>query len=182
MGRLYLGIDPGTRETGVVVLDARGKTRIASAIHIRDSKKINRLMAVRDGTAKLLDGLQIHSAALEEPYIGAHPQVGITLYVVQGVLLSLLNGLGVQEIWPTKPFELKGFIGNARAQKSHVGVAVYKRWGFDHPSSDVTDAYVLAHMARAIAMGPSAGGYGESELEIANGVAEHGLHVSRAKT
>ena len=166
----------------MVVLDERGKTRLASAVHVRDNRKLNRLMAIKDGVQELLDGHQIHSAAIEEPYIGAHPQVGAALFVVEGVLLSLLNEQGISEIWAVYVPELKAFVSKPRAQKSHVGVAVYKRWAFDHPSADVTDAYVLAHIARAVAMGPKSGGYRKRELAIASEVAKNGFHIPRTKT
>lgn len=49
------------------------------------------------------------------------------------------------------PTSLKKFAaGRGNADKASVAVGVFKRFGFEHPSNDVIDAYVLARMGEML--------------------------------
>jgi crossover junction endodeoxyribonuclease RuvC len=66
------------------------------------------------------------------------------------LLLCRLEELGAKHWFLVHPAHLKMFAGcKGNASKTEVGYAVRHRWGFDDPSDDVVDAYVLARMADA---------------------------------
>jgi crossover junction endodeoxyribonuclease RuvC len=69
------------------------------------------------------------------------------LMTVGTILRYFLRQLGYS--WMTvAPTQLKKYAG---AQlKQDLKLAVYKRWGFEHRSDDVVDAYVLAQIARSL--------------------------------
>lgn len=49
------------------------------------------------------------------------------------------------------PSQLKKFAGTkGNAAKRDVAVAVYKRWGYEHSSDNVLDAFVLAQIGKSI--------------------------------
>jgi crossover junction endodeoxyribonuclease RuvC len=50
------------------------------------------------------------------------------------------------------PAQLKKFVlGKGNAKKDQVRLGVYKKWGFEHPSDNVVDAYALGRIGLCIA-------------------------------
>jgi crossover junction endodeoxyribonuclease RuvC len=66
-----------------------------------------------------------------------------------GIRMELYRrGIPYQEVSPNG---LKKFTGaGGTASKAEVAVETFKRWGFQCKSDNVTDAYVLAQIARAM--------------------------------
>src|SRR5690625_4309454 len=49
------------------------------------------------------------------------------------------------------PGQLKKFAtGKGNTSKDNIILPIYKRWGYEHDSDNVRDAYVLAQIARAL--------------------------------
>lgn len=71
----------------------------------------------------------------------------------KGVILFMLRALGLD--WNlVAPTRVKKFAGSGGAGKDEVRLAVFKRWGFEHKSNDVVDAYVLAQIGLWAACDP----------------------------
>lgn len=81
---------------------------------------------------------------------GFSSQSGFLLGGIGWLLRVALDDMGIvyKDIAPS---QLKKFTGEGgNASKEAVAVGVYKRWGFQSKSNNITDAFVLAHIARAL--------------------------------
>lgn len=85
---------------------------------------------------------------------GAFPGALIPIVTVTSILKFCLRKTGFTWIEPSNS-QLKKYVGSASKEfagkKEKIALEVYKRWGFEHPSNDVIDAFVLAQMGLAIA-------------------------------
>lgn len=80
---------------------------------------------------------------------GFASQQAIQMGGIGWALRMALHRKGMKYIEPS-PAQVKKFSGaGGNAAKEQVSVAVYKRWNFEHKSNNVTDAFVLAQIARA---------------------------------
>lgn len=144
----YVGIDPSTK-TGLVVLDENGE--IWEAIEIEVGLKGNE----PDGPTmkKLIKAITSYVAPgdiLTIEGFGFASQSGFLLGGIGWGLRMTLDDMGIKyrEIAPS---QLKKFTGEGgNASKEQVAVGTYKRWGFQSKSNNITDAYVLAQIARAL--------------------------------
>jgi crossover junction endodeoxyribonuclease RuvC len=140
----YVGIDPSTK-TGIVVLDEDGEIWEAKEIE-KEGKDPERMSSL------------IHSVM---GHICDQDIVAIEGFGFAGTAGFLLGGIGwgirldmfnrrIQYV-EVAPNALKKFgSGSGTVGKDELGVAIYKRWGFEHKSDNVRDAYVLAQIARAM--------------------------------
>lgn len=144
----YIGIDPSTK-TGFVVLDEDGE--------VWEALEINEGLNGREPDAKHMSRLVDTVVSLTDP----SDKVAIEGFGFASQAGFLLGGIGWgirMKLFERKtsfieaaPSALKKFTGaGGNAAKEAVAVEVYKRWGFQHKSNNVTDAYVLAQMARAM--------------------------------
>ncbi|WP_433943389.1 hypothetical protein [Paenibacillus sp. SN-8-1] len=143
----YVGIDQSTK-TGVTILDPDGN--VLKAVEIqgegqRDEAIINdvvirtlRLIQPMDRVA--IEGFSYGSTGA---FVGQQYAIGwairIGLYVRK------------QPYVEVAPTQLKKFVmGVGRGTKEELILPIYKRWGFEHSSDNVRDAYVLAQVIRAM--------------------------------
>lgn len=139
-----MGLDPSTK-TGIVILDEDGEVWEAREIEEtgQDPERMSRLI---HSTCKLLQpGDQV---AIEG--FGFASQTGFLLGGIGwGIRINLhQRGIPYVEAAPTALKKFTGAKGNAG--KETIAVEVFKRWGFQHKSNNVTDAYVLAQLARGM--------------------------------
>lgn len=141
----YVGLDLSTK-TGIVILDADG-----AVLHQDEIKK-----SIKE-SPMLLDALVsdvVGRVRLDDIVV----MEGFGYASKTGFMLGGI-GWGVRvELWKNSipyylvaPTALKKFAtGSGRADKRKLAVDVNKRWGFFNDSDNITDAYVLAQVARAI--------------------------------
>jgi len=141
----YVGLDLSTK-TGIVILDEQGVI-----LHQSEVKK-----AIKENPGDMYD-LILEVTKLIEPNAVVVME-GFGFASKTGFLLGGI-GWGVRiELWKRNipyylvaPTALKKFAtGSGVADKRKLAVAVSNKWGFFHDSDNVTDAYVLAQIARAI--------------------------------
>lgn len=140
----YVGIDPSTK-TGIVILDEDGEVWEAKEIEKegKDPERMSNLIAtvmefVCDKDIVVLEGF------------GFASQTGFLLGGIGWGIRMELHHRGIKYV-EVAPAALKKFTGaGGNAAKEVLAVEVYKRWGFQNKSNNVTDAYVLAQIGRAI--------------------------------
>ncbi|CDN44868.1 hypothetical protein [Paenibacillus sp. P22] len=145
----YVGIDPSTK-TGLVVLDEDGEIWEEREV-TEDS--LNGQTPTPQAMLKLVGKIM----ALVEPGdrvaiegFGFASQHGFLLGGIGwAIRMQLtLRGIAYTEVAPSALKKYSGASGNCA--KEELAVEVYARWGFRSKSNNITDAYVLAHIARAL--------------------------------
>lgn len=140
----YVGIDPSTK-TGIVALSPSGRTLDAREIEGKGEDP-RRMYSIIQAVSK---AIQPDDIICIEGF-GFASQSGFLLGGIGwGVRMELYRrGIPYQEVSPNG---LKKFTGaGGTASKAEVVVETFKRWGFQCKSDNVTDAYVLAQIARAM--------------------------------
>ncbi|WP_409346811.1 hypothetical protein [Paenibacillus sp. MBLB4367] len=142
----FVGIDPSTK-AGLVILDKHGE--ILDRMEITsDAIGETRILDIADRVIEQLEPNDI--VAVE----------GFSLQS-KGAAVSLLYGIGWRirfemidrginylEVPPTSLKKFTGAGGNA--SKTAVALAAFKRWEFEDKSDNITDAFVLAQIAKSI--------------------------------
>lgn len=147
----YIGVDLSTK-TGFVVLDELG------SIIVQDEIK-----ASGDGVSRMsyYTKLLMNRVEMYEPEIvcvegfsysskgkGVDFQYGIG-WLIRVALYE--SGIQFYEVAPSALKKFAGAKGNAG--KEQVAVAVYRNWNMEFATNNITDAYVLAQVARHIGEG-----------------------------
>jgi len=141
-----MGIDPSTKTGLALIADDHCATSVVS---YPGSEGIHRLECLVSGVVQKLDAWKPDLVVIEG--YGYANKYTLSLMVEIGVLIRMsLHTRGIPwYICP--PSVLKKYAtGNGAAKKPAVASAVKLRWGFDAPSDDVVDAYVLAQIAKEL--------------------------------
>jgi len=140
----YVGIDPSTK-TGLVILNRDGE--LIDCMEITASGKDPGRMA--EIIFQTVENVEPGDCVAIEGF-GYASQSGFLLGGIGwGIRLRLYERfIHYIEVAPSALKKFAGCKGNAK--KDELSVAIYKRWGFEHPSDNVRDAYVLAQIARAL--------------------------------
>ena len=143
----FVGIDPSTK-TGLVILDRDGNVIDALEITSERGAQVAVISNIVLGTVQQLELGDI--VAIEGFAYGAKGSaVGMLFGIGWGIRMEMHNR--DIEFIDVAPFALKKFAGGKKdTKKDALAVEIYKRWGFEHPSDNVRDAYVLAQIARAM--------------------------------
>jgi crossover junction endodeoxyribonuclease RuvC len=144
----FVGIDPSTK-TGMVVLDdITGKPIFIAEKQPRvkgDPERFSDLAEqimhnVFEGDTILIEGFSY----------GSKGQAVSTQYGIGWMIRHYLRKEGFQYI-EIPPTVLKKFAtGKGNCKKDEMVLPIFKKWGFEHKSDNVRDAYVLAQIGRAI--------------------------------
>jgi len=139
----FVGIDPSTK-TGFVILDKHGE--LIDALEVTATGQDPGRMAeiIHETFANIEPG---DIVAIEG--FGFASQSGFLLGGIGwGIRIKLYEwGFDYIEVAPSALKKFAGAKGNAK--KDELSVDIFKRWGFEHKSDNVRDAYVLAQIARA---------------------------------
>jgi crossover junction endodeoxyribonuclease RuvC len=140
----YVGIDPSTK-TGIVVLDEHGDLWEAREIE-KLGKDPERMLKLIESVMQQVDPDDV--IGIEG--FGFASQSGFLLGGIGwGMRMNLWDrGVMYHEIAPAALKKFAGGKGNMK--KDELAIEIYKRWGFEHKSDNVRDAYVLAQIARAL--------------------------------
>ncbi|HZG16935.1 MAG TPA: hypothetical protein VE710_18245 [Candidatus Bathyarchaeia archaeon] len=139
----FVGIDPSTK-TGLAIIDENGN--LIDAFEITASGKDPGRMV--DIIAQTVDNVEPGDFVTIEGF-GFASQAGFLLGGIGwGIRMELFDrDIDYLEVAPAA---LKKFAsGKGNTDKDALAVEIYKRWGFEHKSDNVRDAYVLAQIARA---------------------------------
>ncbi len=145
----FIGIDPSTK-TGFVVLDKVGNVLEEREIAYQ-GKDPERMYKLVQGTAEAVKNHLLKSpiAVCIEGF-GFGSQQAVQLGGIGWGIRMKLHEEKVKYI-EVAPGSLKKFTGaGGNAPKERLAVEVYKRWQFDSKSNNITDAFVLAQIARAV--------------------------------
>lgn len=157
----FVGIDPSTK-TGLVILDHNGE--IIDTMEI--TSKLPDPGRTADIIADTVEQLETDDViAIEGFAFGAKGNaVGIQYGLGYGMRIEMYNNdLKYIEVGPG---QLKKFAsGNGNTKKDELAVHIYKQWGFESKSDNVRDAFVLAHIARAIRMGTASTKYQQEVIQ-----------------
>lgn len=149
---LYIGIDPSTK-TGLVALDKDGQVVYAKELTMpgKDPARMSGLLDLIHYDVMRLNYKDNIKIAIEG--FGFASQQGFLLGGIGWGIRCNLHNMGLTYI-DVAPTSLKKFVGGkGNAKKDQVRLEVYKRWGYEHKSDNVVDAYVLAQIARYIGEG-----------------------------
>lgn len=146
-----MGIDPSTR-TGLVRLDVEpdrfNNCSLVSSMVVEfpHEKGIHRLRLIADAVQEKLEAWQPDVVVIEG--YGFANKFTLSLMVEIGCLIRMKLYERGTPWYIAPPSVLKKYAtGHGNSKKSQVAAAVRERWGFDSPSNDVVDAYVLAQIA-----------------------------------
>jgi crossover junction endodeoxyribonuclease RuvC len=146
----FAGIDPSLSATAITIIDKDGKLVRSHVI----SPKLTgpqRLVSIRGLALSELCNLPVPAEFVCIEHYAMNCKFGReTAGELGGVLRVMMyeNQFEYQEI---PPLRLKQFAtGRATAEKDHILMAVYKKWGIEFQKNDEADAFILAQIARAI--------------------------------
>ena len=143
-----LGIDPGSRRTGVGVVDSIGH-RVVHVHHqviaTRDEDFPSRLKDIFEGIAEVIDLYKPHEAAVESVFLSRNPSSALKLGQARGAAIcaAVAAHLPVHEYAPTEI--KKAVVGSGRADKAQVQHMVTLLLNLSElPDSDPADALAAA--------------------------------------
>lgn len=145
-----IGIDPGLRTSGVVVLCSdKGVNKLVLAKEITSDNKhelSERLLYIYNEILKILETYNPEVLCVEESFVNINPKTSLKLNMVVGVILLL----GAQRNIKTKifsPNQIKKFItGNGFASKEIMGLFVKNLLNYETKSSHINDAIALSFL------------------------------------
>lgn len=140
----FVGIDPSTK-TGFVILDSEGEVVLAEEFQSKSSTDPLRMI---DITKQIKAELRpMDRIAIEGFAYGAKGRA-VGLQYGLGWLIRAMMYIEKFSYTEVTPSQLKKFASNrGNAKKEDLVLPIYKKWGFEHSSDNVRDAYVLAKMA-----------------------------------
>lgn len=149
-GQRVMGIDPSTF-TGLALIDrASGETR-TRLLNFPKLKGMDRISALHSGFAGVLGAWDPDLAVIEGYGFGNQHSLVLMAEISIGFRLALYAARVPWYIAP--PTVLKKYAtGKGVASKPQILSAVKARWGFESPSDDVVDAYVLAQIGCGVAI------------------------------
>ncbi|HZQ14763.1 MAG TPA: crossover junction endodeoxyribonuclease RuvC [Pseudolabrys sp.] len=144
-----LGIDPGLRRTGWGLIEAAGNRLIhiaCGSVATGDKAPLSeRLLAIHDGLAAVIERYSPHEAAVEQTFVNANAAATLALGQARGIamLVPARAGLSVAEYAPN--VVKKTVVGAGHGEKAQIrmmiGVLLPKA---DPPSEDAADALAIA--------------------------------------
>ncbi|MFM1655552.1 hypothetical protein ACI7RC_26160 [Brevibacillus sp. B_LB10_24] len=143
----FVGIDPSTR-TGFVAISEWGDVLRANeltGVGSQDPKRMASLLGEVMAFVKPDDIVCIEGFAFGAQGQGVSVQYGIGW----GLRVALFRrGIAYTEV---SPASVKKFAtGKGNAKKDEMVLPIFKKWGFEHSSDNVRDAFVLAQIAREL--------------------------------
>ena len=143
----YIGIDPSTK-TGFVALDEWGQVIHEREITGESDKDPKRMVTLTKNIIKELhkdDVICIEGFSYGSKGRGLSFQFGLG-HAIRNAMFS--NKIDFTVV---APGQLKKFAtGKGNSSKDNMILPIYKRWGYEHDSDNVRDAFILAQIARGL--------------------------------
>jgi crossover junction endodeoxyribonuclease RuvC len=143
----YVGIDPSSK-TGLVIIDKQGNIINTQDVTTKVKEDPQRFSDIAE---KIIDELQPNDLIAIEGFSYGSKGKGVSFqyglgWIIRHLLLE--RGYEYTEVPPTS---VKKFAtGKGNTKKDEMVLPIYKKWGFEHTSDNVRDAFVLAQMAKGI--------------------------------
>lgn len=142
----FVGIDLSTK-TGLVILDESGQVQTAKEITSKVKKDPERMI---DLTEQLLEHLEDDDVIAIEGFSYGSRGRGMSFQFGYGYAVRIAMWTANKPYLIVTPSQLKKYAtGKGNSSKDNMILPIYKKWGFEHDSDNVRDAYVLAQIARA---------------------------------
>jgi crossover junction endodeoxyribonuclease RuvC len=142
----FVGIDPSTK-TGLVILE-NSKVHTAVEIVSQEERDPHRFMYIAKTVREYItehDVICVEGFSYNSKGSAVSVQYGIG-WILRSELIRA--GFNYYDVSPTV---VKKFAtGKGNTKKEEMVLPIYKRWGFEHNSDNVRDAFVLAQIARAL--------------------------------
>lgn len=140
----FVGIDPSTK-TGFVILDSNGEVLVEEEIKATATKDPARMIGIAKQIKAYLepnDKIVIEGFAYGAKGNAVDFQYGLG-WILRAMLFTDKFGYSV-----ATPSQVKKFACNVgNAKKEALVLPLYKKWGYEHPSDNVRDAFIMAKMA-----------------------------------
>jgi len=149
---LVIGVDPSKTSTGIVVLNGDEVVEARTLQPKKSQSDLDVAIWQQYHFGCFLNDFRADTdLLLFEDYIymgskrlAAAVTIGTALRMITKEIGVTFETVAVTQV---KKFAL----AKGKRQKQDMKLAVYKRWGFEHDSDDVVDAYVIARIAQALA-------------------------------
>lgn len=179
MTKRYVGIDPSSM-TGFFIQDDKGKIIIETDLFYTYKKDPERMIYIAEEIIKKLniktDIICIENFSYNSSGQGIDYQFG-----VGWIIREHLHKAGFS-YYDVSPKGLKKFAtGNGNSSKKTMVEPIEKRWGYKHPSDNVTDAFILSEIAKAIDQGTEYVGLREYEKQVVKVVKDSILNKEQWK-
>lgn len=146
-----IGIDPGSRKTGIGIIDYDPKTRQATCVLARvlrldlDQELPERMGELATHLQNILAEYQPKQAILEDVFVGEHARSALILGQARGAVLAVL-GLAQIPVTSMAPRKVKqAMTGSGEATKQQAGEMVRILLKLDKkPAEDAADALAVA--------------------------------------
>ena len=144
----YVGLDLSTK-TGLVILDENAKVVVEEEIEIKNTDDPERMNLIWERIKNHIN-LKTDTITIEGFSFGSKGQ-GTDFQYGIGWIVRLMLHLENKQYIDVPPTVLKKFIsGKGNAAKDALILPLYKKWGYEHSSDNVRDAYGLARIGYSI--------------------------------
>lgn len=159
----FVGIDPSTK-TGFVALDENGEVLRAKELTGLGAKDPKRMVTLVDeiiahiqpGDFIVIEGFSFHSKGQ-----GVSFQYGLGYAIRMALFRRKL------QYYEATPAAVKKFAtGKGNTKKDEMVLPLFKQWGFEHPSDNVRDAYVIARIAMSLYLKKEVGSFMATKYQM----------------
>ena len=152
-----IGIDPGSRITGIGVVEARGNTLQyihSESVRVGAGPLASRLVLIHERIQDVIATFGPKSGAVEKVFLAANPQSALVLGQARGSALLALAQNGVETSEYTALEIKRAVTGTGRATKEQVQHMVRILLGMNRkPAQDAADALACAICHLHVAQG-----------------------------
>jgi len=142
----FVGLDLSTK-TGLVILDESGNVLTEKEITSKVKQDPQRMI---DLTEQVLSHLEKDDVIAIEGFSYGSRGKGIAFQFGYGYSVQIALYTNDFNYLIVTPSQVKKFAtGKGNASKDNMILPIYKKWGYEHESDNVRDAFVLAQIARA---------------------------------
>lgn len=143
----YVGIDPSTK-TGLAIIDKQGNIINVEEIKSKTTKDPERFV---DIALSVIEQIEPNDIVTIEGFSYGSKGKGVsTQYGLGWIIRYFLYERGYEYI-EIPPTSVKKFAtGKGNTKKDEMVLPIYRKWGFEHTSDNVRDAFVLAQIAKGM--------------------------------
>src|SRR5699024_7617012 len=140
----YVGLDLSTK-TGLVILDESGQVIKAEEITTKEKSDPQRMIIL---TEKIMSKLKDDDVIAIEGFSYGSRGRGVSLQFGYGYAVRIALFTANKPFLIVTPSQVKKYAtGKGNSSKDNMILPMFKKWGFEHDSDNVRDAYVLAKIA-----------------------------------
>ena len=140
----YVGLDLSTK-TGLVILDESSQVIKAEEITTKEKNDPQRMIIL---TEKIMSNLKDDDIIAIEGFSYGSRGRGISFQFGYGYAVRSALFEASKPYLIVTPSQVKKYAtGKGNSPKDNMILPIFKKWGFEHESDNVRDAYVLARIA-----------------------------------